>query len=152
MSWNASTRTFKWTNAGPAGTYYVKFWVTNGSVAGGAQNGAMDAILAQITVTSSSPERSGMPSKVQLQQAPLVFGPNPTRGEFVVLTPARREAATLEIFDVRGRLVSRDFQAAADRVVWDGKDRLGMAAGPGVYLYRLRVGTDLREGRVVVVK
>ncbi len=75
---------------------------------------------------------------------------NPTRGtmEFawsVTLPPG----AALEIFDVSGRLVStRALPAVPGTAVWDGRDRNGRSAPPGIYFARIS-GTRLEPLRVV---
>ncbi len=62
---------------------------------------------------------------------------------------------TLEIYDVRGRLVRRvtDGRVTAGRacVTWDGTGRDGHRAADGVYLYRITSGSRSGRGRVVLV-
>ena len=152
MSWSPSTRTLTWSNAGPTGTYYMKFWVTNGSVDGGSQNGAMDAIIAQITVTSSGASRSGALTSAPNAKGIQLLTPNPTRGELAFLTSGAHGTATLEVFDVRGRLIAHVRRDHGHEIKWDGRDRLGKAASPGVYVYRVRVGPSVWDGRVVVLR
>jgi flagellar hook assembly protein FlgD len=73
--------------------------------------------------------------------------PNP----FAAATTIRFELAqpadvSLEIYDVRGRLVrnvvdGRPMEAAAHELAWDGRDARGRAVGAGVYFARLTVGS-----------
>ena len=62
---------------------------------------------------------------------------------------------TLEIFDVRGRLVRRvtDERVTAGRasVTWDGTGQDGRRAAAGLYLYRIANGTQTGSGRVVLL-
>jgi hypothetical protein len=70
------------------------------------------------------------------------FRPNPFRGgtelRFAV---AAGGPASLRIYDVGGRLVrvllDRPISAGEHRLTWDGKDRSGAPAPPGVYFARL---------------
>ncbi len=79
--------------------------------------------------------------------------PNPVRGETLFRFAARHEGpVTLELFDIRGRLVERI--ARADRgdgfirtVSWSSS---GLASG--VYFARLRAGEETKVRRVVVVE
>ncbi len=60
----------------------------------------------------------------------------------------------LAVFDVRGRLVRKLIDGAADagahEVVWDGDAATGDAAASGVYFYRLRTG-DFSETRKMLL-
>jgi len=143
VSWVSATRTWKWTNAGPVGVYFVKFWVTNGSIVGGSQNGAMDAILAKITVTSSAPQRS----TGQLAIVPDSDG----RGFSAELPGGSTATAQLRIFDVSGRLVASVGPARGTKLHWDGRSRDGRRVAPGIYLYRVAIGTERHLGKIVLL-
>jgi hypothetical protein len=74
---------------------------------------------------------------------------NPGRGPHAFdLSGPIPAAASLEIFDVRGRLVRRVTVGGREDVVWDGRDDTGRSASPGVYFARLR-GTKLPPVRLV---
>jgi hypothetical protein len=84
----------------------------------------------------------------------LLAVPNP----FVAATSLRfvlneSSPVRLEVFDVRGRLVSRVaagvFPAGEHRITWDGRSVLGVVAGPGVYLVRLTTGLRPSVFRIV---
>ena len=60
--------------------------------------------------------------------------------------------ATLEILDISGRKVATVRGPSGSQLVWDGRDRAGRLAAPGIYLYRMEVGKYLKEGRVVVLR
>jgi hypothetical protein len=68
---------------------------------------------------------------------------------------SRGAVTTLEIFDVRGRLVRRlqDDGVSGGRatVTWDGSGRDGRRAASGLYLYRIRCGGDVGQGRLLLV-
>jgi flagellar hook assembly protein FlgD len=65
---------------------------------------------------------------------------------------------TLNIYDIRGQLVRILSKGSVGRpglvrkILWDGRDNLGKAAGTGVYLYRLTAGAQVRKGSMVLVK
>ncbi len=65
-------------------------------------------------------------------------------------------AATLTIYDVRGRLIcGLRGSAAGDgqvRVTWDGRDSSGRPAASGRYCYHLRVGGFSSRGVVLLVR
>jgi hypothetical protein len=60
--------------------------------------------------------------------------------------------ATLEILDISGRGVATVRGPSGSRLVWDGRDRAGRPAAPGIYLYRMDVGKHRNEGRIVVLR
>ena len=79
--------------------------------------------------------------------------PNPTRGRFALTAPlVRGLAATLSVFDQSGRRVAMVRGRSGSQLVWDGKDGAGRLASPGLYLYRMEVGKQRRDGRVVVLR
>ncbi|MDE3001114.1 MAG: cache domain-containing protein [Gemmatimonadota bacterium] len=62
----------------------------------------------------------------------------------------------LAIYNLLGqevRLLVRQFQSAGNySVVWDGRDAAGRQVSTGVYLYRLRAGTDVVARKMVLAK
>ncbi len=82
--------------------------------------------------------------------------PNPfqrsTRITFVTRASAQAE---LGIYDLSGRLVRKLFQGAVSpgeqSVTWDGRDASGRAVASGVYFYRLRVGGEVLERRLMLL-
>ena len=140
--WVDATRTWTWTNAGPVGVYFVKFWVTNGSIAGGVQNGAMDAILAKINVTASAPQRA----TGQFAIVPDLDG----RGFSAVLESDGAATAQLSVFDVSGRLIASVGPTPGRNLHWDGRSRDGRRVAPGIYLYRIATGADRHRGKIVL--
>jgi hypothetical protein len=84
--------------------------------------------------------------------------PNPSRGpsEIRFLLPA---ACTVDaaIFDLAGRRVrflvaGEPWTAGEHRIRWDGRDDSGAAARGGVYLLKLRAGSDLGMAKLVVLR
>jgi hypothetical protein len=63
----------------------------------------------------------------------------------------------LRIYDVSGRLVriladKTEASAGLHRVMWDGKDRSGHAAAPGVYFYRIAWNGRHETKRMVLLR
>ena len=59
---------------------------------------------------------------------------------------------TLEVLDVSGRRVATVRGSSGSQLVWDGRDRMGRLAAPGIYLYRMEAGQYRKEGSVVVLR
>jgi hypothetical protein len=85
--------------------------------------------------------------------------PNPFQGRGVVtlgFSMSTKGHATLEVFDVNGRLVKTVvddiFEAGNEhQVTWDGTDNGGSSVASGVYFYRLKAnGTEFAKKLVVV--
>jgi hypothetical protein len=80
---------------------------------------------------------------------------NPTTR--IVFEIPRGGAVRLEIFDLAGRRVhtlvnGRSYEAGRHEVVWDGRNRNGVAVPSGVYLYRLRAANQVTARRMVLLK
>jgi hypothetical protein len=79
--------------------------------------------------------------------------PNPARsGASVTFSLTRSSPVEIGVYDVRGRAVATlangEFNAGAHTVAWIAADR----APSGVYVYRLRAGDAVRQGRIVLVR
>ncbi|MBN1827276.1 MAG: hypothetical protein JW958_13540 [Candidatus Eisenbacteria bacterium] len=119
----------------PGAPERVRYWLL-------LERGEIVETLGPLAV--SLPDR---PAAVDL----LPDGPNPARGavRFVLTVPRGESAGALSVrvFDARGRLVSESVMERAGSgrfpIIWDGKDRSGRRAPPGVYFLRME-----REGRV----
>lgn len=92
------------------------------------------------------------PLVVELAASPNPFNPA-TIMSFNVPVTARVD---LDVFDVAGRrlktLVSGELSAGAHTVTWDGRDNDGRGVASGVYLARLRVGTEVLTERMILSK
>ena len=103
-------------------------------------------------MTSGTPTSAPVVRDTQMQVSPNPFNPRTT----VSLTLARRGAVTLQVFDVRGRLVRTlhrgDLDAGPHELAWDGRDDGGATLASGVYLVRAELqDRELRE-KVLLVK
>ncbi|MFC1552019.1 FlgD immunoglobulin-like domain containing protein [Candidatus Latescibacterota bacterium] len=60
------------------------------------------------------------------------------------------------VYDVLGRKVKvlEDGmrEAGAHEVVWDGKDEKGAGVGSGMYFYQVKMGEDVKKGKMVLVR
>ncbi|MBM4118112.1 T9SS type A sorting domain-containing protein [bacterium] len=65
-------------------------------------------------------------------------------------------AVRLTVFDVNGRavatLIDGTLPAGWQRVTWDGRDAQGTPVAAGVYLYRLEVGAERIQRKMLIVK
>jgi hypothetical protein len=83
--------------------------------------------------------------------------PNPARaGAAIAFELPRAGEAHLALFDVAGRELRRLAEgwhpAGAHTVRWDGRDHSGRSVPPGIYLYRLRAGGEVRTRSMVVTR
>ena len=83
--------------------------------------------------------------------------PNPAADAATIhYTLAREQRVEISIFDPGGRLVTRLVEgrmpAGEHSVRWDGTDRSGRAAPPGVYLYRLQSSQGSEARHLVRVR
>jgi hypothetical protein len=100
----------------------------------------VDAALVELGYTSASTPIGGAPSRLQLRAAPNPFS-GTTRLSFEL---ARAETVTLQVFDVKGRLVRTladgPLEAGPHGFEWDGRNERGDRVGSSVYYGRLQVG------------
>jgi|GEM_PF-3481795 len=97
----------------------------------------------------------GMPvpgEPVLFQNQPNPFNPV-TRIPFGL---HQRAHVRISVYDVNGQLVrslvDRDLDAGYTAVRWDGRDRLGAPAAPGVYFARLETGGRILTKKMILVK
>ncbi len=66
------------------------------------------------------------------------------------------DPVTLQIFSLRGQLVTtlidRPLVAGLHEQRWNGRDNGGVTVASGTYFYRLRLGTEIFNGRLQMVK
>jgi hypothetical protein len=95
------------------------------------------------------PDGGGAPSLL-----PVTLAPNPTSGPTSVLIQVDRAApVSVAVFDALGREVQRlhdgMLPAGPARIVWNGRDRNGHEASPGVYLVRAWAGTKSTTAKLI---
>lgn len=114
-----------------------------------AQNVNPDGTLGNLTVSVES--AAGAPAL--FMGAPW---PNPTNGatrfEYSIVGTG---GGLLEVYDLRGRVVSRSFvnpEAGRGIVTWDGRDDRGKRVSDGMYFLRLQGGGTSRTAKVTVIR
>jgi hypothetical protein len=69
---------------------------------------------------------------------------------------AAGDMVALDIYNVLGQhvkeLTRAEMAAGSYEIVWDGTDRFGQRVATGVYLYRLRVGTEVQTKKMLLLK
>lgn len=116
------------------------------------ENVELLAFPAAGAATTAAPEPAVLASTLQLSSSP-----NPFRGISTLrFSLPRRAAASLGVYDLRGRLVrellpARELEAGPHMAVWDGRDRYGNPAPAGVYFYELRAGGERVSRKAVRV-
>jgi hypothetical protein len=93
------------------------------------------------------------PSALSLHQNyPNPFNPSTT----IRYSLPKRVLVTLEIFDIAGRrivcLVDEKQPAGPYSVQWDGRNGRGAEVSSGIYLYRLSVGKDTIQRKMVLLR
>ncbi|MFO7914497.1 MAG: FlgD immunoglobulin-like domain containing protein [Candidatus Krumholzibacteriales bacterium] len=88
--------------------------------------------------------------------------PNPFNPSTTVRVDLNREsvkAATylsISVFDVRGRLVREIYNEPLPEgtvtATWDGRDRRGLPASSGVYLYVVKAGREISSGKMLLLR
>ncbi len=117
----------------------------------------LEASRSGTGVGSTSASRSGQVTASQT----IVFGigqnqPNPFSGRTSMRMGVPNAAVVrVEIFDLSGRrvrtLAAKRFEPGYHILDWDGRLASGQHANPGVYLYRMRMGTQLSTRRLTLL-
>ncbi|MFH2053292.1 MAG: FlgD immunoglobulin-like domain containing protein [bacterium] len=87
------------------------------------------------------------------QNAPNPFNPH----TIIAFELGKREAVSLRVFDVSGRLVrslidGEVFDPGRHEAIWNGRDDSGRQCASGTYFYRLEAGQYSETKRMVLVK
>jgi len=109
--------------------------------------------LEDILTTTVSTGRPPLPQNVELYQA----YPNPFNSSTMIKVYLPRMSKTrLEIFDIRGRLVSKlvdSYLGAGEHGFrWNGRNASGHHVSSGSYFYRLSAGDDVITRRMMLVR
>jgi hypothetical protein len=86
----------------------------------------------------------------------FAISPNPSRVGRVVFALPKRDHVRIAVYDIAGRqlalLADREFEASPDHSLeWNGRDQSGKAVGPGVYFYKMTVGTETWQRRGILL-
>ncbi len=119
----------------------------------GAENS--EQILAAFEEHGLVGDAGGMPSatpSLLTRVYPNPFNPQTTL-RYVLPEPGN---VRIEIFDVRGRVVTRLLEAHKDAgshiVTWDGTNDHGSRLPSGVYVYRVTAARQVASGKVILLK
>ena len=130
-----------------AGANLFSLWTANGRAAPVLMQS--DSIAMSITAVDDNVTAPVKPHLAILR--------NPFEGSLDLRLDLRGgEKVMLEVYDVRGRLVSkRDYgtlAGAANRLAWNGRQRNGSAAPSGVYWAIVRAGNQTWKRQVVLLR
>lgn len=98
-------------------------------------------------------ENAALPETFALHQNyPNPFNPT-THIEFDLNSA---EWVTLTVYNILGqqikRLIDEEYSAGQHNVVWNGEDESGRRVASGIYLYRLKAGSDSSSRKMVLMK
>lgn len=119
----------------------------------GSSRGAGPSLVTGI---SDDPASELLPTIVTLEQN----FPNPFNGQTVITfgipSSLRESFVDLVIYDLQGRrlrtLLHQKMPAGTFAARWNGDTESGAQAASGVYFYQLRVGAQLRTGKMALVR
>jgi len=94
-----------------------------------------------------------LPTKFQLfQNYPNPFNPS-TQINFNLPVKSK---VSIQIYNIRGELIStllnKEVEAGRHKIVWDGKNKRGVAVASGVYIYRVNAGKFKDARRMTLLK
>jgi hypothetical protein len=126
------------------GVAHVVFQASATNQAGNVQIGDRGTSPGNILRRIAYLERPLLGSTLDVGPGPAAGGgglalsiwPNPAAGPVRFRASDPRPGESVEVFDVRGRRVARLALDRAADAIWDGRDRTGRLAPPGVYLAR----------------
>ncbi len=76
-------------------------------------------------------------------------------GTVIPFTLAKPATVTLQVFDIRGRLVKTlvqgDLPAGAHSISWDGRNDVGLKVSSGTFFYRLHSGREVVEKKMILI-
>jgi hypothetical protein len=136
-------------NVAPGDSLYFKFGFAsdNSDVAEGMY-------IDDIAFSCRAPAESGASGRgVAIEDHRLDLAPNPVRSQLTISFNGMRAPASVGIYSVDGRLVTRLEKAAgAVSVTWDLLDDSGTRVAPGVYVARTDARAGGRSGKLVVLR
>ena len=118
--------------------------------------------VAQSYLSAADDEDEEMTAVVEDQDLPASFNwltnyPNPFNASTVIqFERAQGGPTTLEIYDIRGRLVRRlwdgPLSAGGYSLRWDGRDDSGASVATGIYLSRLGYAREMRVQKMLLLR
>jgi hypothetical protein len=135
----------------------IRFVAEDAGVASNVEAGVDDfRLLTRSLVRAVEAQPGAAPApEPEFALRPVGRPPSATAISIAFAVPARAEVS-LDVFDVRGRVVRRLHGGATEagryEVVWDGRDGSGRPVGSGVYFARLVAADRARTEKIVVVR
>ena len=116
-------------------------------------SGATGSRMEIGTLTAKNNSDGSLPIKYSLgQNYPNPFNPMTTIS-FVMPTSGK---ATIEVYNVLGRLVATPFdgiaQSGVNEAVWNGTNTTGEAVASGIYFYRLKTESFTETKKMTLLK
>jgi hypothetical protein len=109
------------------------------------------------SLTICSPTAIGKPAAIGPRLMLYRNRPNPfSRGTIITFAVREASAMRVRIFDAAGRLVAEPFrrtvQPGTHQVEWDGTGHSGHRLPSGMYVYEVRSASEVRRGRMVLLR
>ena len=111
----------------------------------------------KISMTADRDDEQSQAANEALAMRPVWASPNPFNPQTQIHFRLEQSAPVrLHIYDVNGRLVRTladdVMQAGHHSRIWNSRDQKGQLVTSGVYFYRLQIGNDAWNGRLMLVK
>ncbi len=147
----SSTQTYMFTDAGlyEDGVYF--YWLQSLDLNGESQ--FHGPVTVYFSVNGTGPEAPPIPLITSLK----AIYPNPFNPvAFISYDLAKSENVSFYICNSRGQIIRTlepgDTQPGTHRIEWDGRDERGVVCGTGVYIIRMRSGTNVYSMKAVLMK
>lgn len=80
----------------------------------------------------------------------LICYPNPFAQDLFIRIPGKSaEPMEIVIYNLRGQQVKKLLGSGGQELIWDGKDKTGLAVSPGIYLLRMKQGSRISTSKVM---
>ena len=114
-------------------------------------------IPAQVTAIVGSP--ADVDDEKILPESPIAYQnfPNPFNSSTTIeFDLSERSRVDLKIYDIRGRLVknlvSKEFPAGLNQLLWNGKNDAGRNITSGIYFYKFTSGPTVSIRQMTIIK
>lgn len=114
-------------------------------------------VVDSVQVYSGGPTGIGDPFAGLSALGRITVAPNPFRGVANVSVETPLTDVTVQVYDLRGRLVRTLGQSTVGgdnllRFLWDGRDAAGTDVSNGIYFIRARSGAAVATGKAMLVR
>jgi hypothetical protein len=95
-------------------------------------------------------------SLILSQNYPNPFNPSTTISFDIPENAGAKKPVSLTIYDIRGRrvqtLIDSDLELGNHKIHWDGRNDRGELVASGIYLYRLKAGSEIYTRKMTILK